>query len=104
MIELEFALSDAHSSLLSQVQSFLEVEKEEIRKKTSNRRTFSANIYECQTIEGLYYSFFRANDFGIEEGVWVEVVAGEYAIFGDLWFLREKRVLLYYNGAGDSIE
>jgi hypothetical protein len=88
--ELEFALSDPLSSVLSQVQVFLAVEKEEIRKKTSNRKTFSANICERQTVDGLYYSFFGANDFKIGEGVSVEVVAGEHTIFGALWFSEKK--------------
>jgi len=81
-------------NVLSQVQSFLEVEKEEIRKKTSGRRTFSVTINERQMMEGLFYSFFRANDFGVDEGVWVEVVAGEHAVFGALWF-SEKRDSFY---------
>ena len=87
-------MSDALGNVLSQVQSFLEVEKEEIRKTTSSRRTFSVTINERQTIEGLFYSFFSANDFGVEEGVWVEVVAGEHAVFGALWF-SEKRDSFY---------
>ena len=87
-------MSVATDNVLSEVQSFLEVEKEEIRKKTSSRRTFSVTINERQTVEGLFYSFFRANDFGVEEGVWVEVVAGEHAVFGALWF-SEKRNSFY---------
>ena len=83
-------MSVASDSVLSEVQSFLEIEKEEIRKKTSTRRTFYATIFERQNTDTLFYSYFRANDFGIEEGLWVEVVYGEQVSFGALWFSEKK--------------
>jgi hypothetical protein len=55
---------------------------------------YSANIYERQTIEDQFYSFFKANDFGIEEGAWVEVTADEHTMFGGLFF-SEKRAFYY---------
>ena len=83
-------MSSLSDNILSEVQSFLEVEKEEIKKKTSRRRTFSATITERQNVDNLFYSYFRADDFGIEEGLWVELVYGEHAIFGALWFSEKK--------------
>jgi hypothetical protein len=89
-LELEFALCVASDNVLSEVKLFLEVEKEEITKKISSRRTFLATIIERQNVDNLFFSYFKANDFGIEEGLWVEVVYGEQTVFGTLGFSENK--------------
>ena len=89
-LELEFALCVASDNVLSEVKLFLEVEKEEIKKKISSRRTFLATIIERQNVDTLFFSYFKANDFGIEEGLWVEVVYGEQTVFGTLGFSENK--------------
>jgi superfamily I DNA and/or RNA helicase len=87
---LRLGLAYFAGDLLDNVKSFLEVEKQEIRKKTSSRSVYWVTITQREQIDDLYYSFLSTHDFRLEEGLWVEIICGDYLTFGALWYSEKK--------------
>lgn len=79
---------------LSVITGFLEVEKSEVMKQQSRRRTFEVFISESFKDEDLWYSFTDTDSLKIEEGSWVEISFKGSTLYGSLWF-SDKRNRFY---------
>lgn len=80
--------------IFDHMRRFLETEKVEIAGNQAKKRLHRIYISEVEEIEGLWYSFFKADSLEIEESSWVEIKSERSTLYGSLWY-SEKRKEFY---------